>query len=92
MKDLLTQQMVSVEYCMQVCSYTSDLSVQTFSVTVSDAIHLSGILSLMEDTYSGVSRERPKSGILSTASSLPPRCYGKPCRSRWRTPREERYS
>ena len=49
-----------------VCAYTSDLSVYTLSATVSGAIHLSGILSLRDDTYSGVSRERPKSDILSS--------------------------
>ena len=75
---------------MQVCPYTSDLSVQTLSVTVSGAIHLSGILSLREDTYSGVSRERPKSDILS--SFLSSTRMLRQARSRWRTPMEERYS
>ena len=50
-------------------SYTSDLSVKIFLVNVSGAIHLSGILSLREDTYSGVSLERPKSDILSSFPS-----------------------
>ena len=50
-------------------SYTSDLSVKIFLVNVSGAIHLSGILSLREDTYSSVSLERPKSDILSSFPS-----------------------
>ena len=71
-------------------SYTSDLSVKTFSVTVSGAIHLSGILSLREDMYSDVSRERPKSDILS--SFLSSTRMLRQARSRCRIPREERYS
>ena len=78
--------------CIQclVCSYTSDLSVHIFSATVSGAIHLSGNLSWREDTYSGVSRERPKSDILSSFPSSTRML--RQARSRWRIPREERYS
>ena len=71
-------------------SYTSDLSVKIFLVNVSGAIHLSGILSWREDTYSGVSLERPKSDILSSFPSSTRML--RQARSRWRTPREERYS
>ena len=69
--------------------YASDLSVKILSVTVSGAIHLSGILSWREDTYSGVSLERPKSDILSSFPSSTRML--RQARSRWRTPREERY-
>ena len=71
-------------------SYALDFSVKIFLVYVFDAIHLSGILSWREDTNSGVSLERPKSDILSSYPSTTRMLQQ--ARSRWRTPREERYS